>query len=145
MWAAEVWPYINGKALANNIRLGEMEASEMMDVLHFYMEEDITYASAEVAESRSNTRVGLYRELYGVEYKYPYTSATKSKIQNLGSGEYASDSTYALDDLDGDQPFDPRNSFEPANKPPMKPPLQPPTVFDPDAANPFPGLDAPLN
>lgn len=143
MWAAELWPYINGKALANQIRLGEMEASDMMDVLHFYMEEDITYSSAEVAESRSNTRIGLYRELYGVDYKYPYVTK-KPQAPDFTSGNYASDSSYALDDMDGDQPFDPRNSFEP-NKPPMKPPAQAPTAFNPDAANPFPGLDAPLN
>ena len=45
--------------------------SQMLDVIHYFFEEDSRYASAEEAESLSQTRTTLYAVLYGTTYKYP--------------------------------------------------------------------------
>lgn len=42
----------------------------MVDVLHFWFEEDMTAVTAEHAQARSGIRIALYRELYGTRYKY---------------------------------------------------------------------------
>jgi|TARA_B110000977_G_C11070869_1_gene489486 hypothetical protein len=49
--------------------LKEMEASEMIDVIHYFFEEDAHYQSGEEVESVSKMRTHLY-SLYGQEYKY---------------------------------------------------------------------------
>ena len=107
----------------------------MLDVLHFLMEEDFAASSSEHAQSRSKVREILYPDLYGATYKYPV------KGQGTGgvSGTVTSAETY--DDLDAElsadiDPFSPRKQ--------ETKPFIPATTFDPSAANPFDGLDAPL-
>lgn len=48
----------------------EMEASDMLDVLHFLFEEDFTSSSEEHARSRSAIRSTLYSDMYGVTYRF---------------------------------------------------------------------------
>ena len=45
--------------------LGDMEAGDMVDVIHFLFEEDSHYVSEESAKSRTGVRVSLYKDLYG--------------------------------------------------------------------------------
>lgn len=47
-----------------------MPADDMLDVLHYFFEDDLDYASAEQAEARDTTRDTLYQELYDSSYKY---------------------------------------------------------------------------
>ena len=108
----------------------------MLDVLHYLFEEDFAATSQEHAYSRSSVREVFYRDLYGHEYSFPLKKDGNSVSggPNIGSPE-----TY--DDLDAElssdiDPFSPR-------KPETKP-FIPATNFDPSAANPFDGLDAPL-
>ena len=107
----------------------------MLDLLHFYFEEDNNYSSEEQMKSRSKVRENIYRDLYNTEYKY----AVEETRQAGTSGATANfDLGDPLEDAAGDlKPFDPLAG-------PPKPYI-PPTKFDPDAAKPFGNiLDAPL-
>ena len=131
----ETWPYVNGKALMSGLNLREMEASDMLDVLHFLFEEDFISSSEEEARSRSAVREVIYRDMYEHEYAFPLNNPSGvSNASNLAEAE-----TY--DDLDAElsadiDPFSPR-------KPETKP-FIPVSTFDVTAAKPFDGLDAPL-
>ena len=115
-WAIDLWPYVNGKSLTLGLRLAEMELSDMVDVLHFYFEDDSRYASAEEAEAVSALRSSLYSTMYNTKYVY----AMKS-----GSGSNRS------------------NEFSPVTDE-LKPYIAP-TEFDPTSSNPFGSvLDAPI-
>ena len=86
----------------NNLNLREMEASDMLDVIHFFFEEDMNYASGEQAEGRSRSREILYQDFYG--YKYPYGGVRVDN--NVGaSGNIKNFDEYEDDDTV--VPFDP--------------------------------------
>lgn len=112
----DLWPYVNGKALTLGLSLAEMELSNMLDVVHFFFEEDSRFSSAEEAEGVSALRTSIYRDLYGVKYRY---ASTKRKNKNLNEDYYS--------DLEETKPY------------------IPPTEFDPTTANPYGDLlDAPI-
>jgi hypothetical protein len=137
-WAVDLWPYVNGKALVSGLRLKEMEASEMVDVLHYYFEEDLSVSTAEQQQARSESRSVVYRTLYGKPYKY-----ATPKSGGTASGGYSADGSILPDDgFYGDlTPFDPS---EDVTKP-VKP-FVPATEMDADSPLPFGRvLDAPLN
>lgn len=121
-WALDLWPYVNGKALTQGLKIAEMDCSDMLDVIHFYFEEDNRYASGEEAEALSAMRTSLY-EMYGDRYKYSIKSSRKTK-------KYSDN-----DNLDFPEPFDTKQ---------VKP-YMPPTEFNPNSSNPFGEvLEAPL-
>jgi hypothetical protein len=66
----DLWPYVNGKAITLGLNLGEMEMSQMLDVIHYLFEEDSRYTTAEEAEALSEMRTALYGVLYGTTYNY---------------------------------------------------------------------------
>lgn len=124
-WAADNWPYINGKAIYSGVYLLELSASDMLDVIHYLFEEDLRVSSSEEAESLAKMRQHLYRLLYNKEYKSVFTS---------------SDSKYNMSTASD-------NPVPPASTPPgsERKPYIPPTQFDPDSPVPFgEKVDAPL-
>lgn len=89
----------------------------MLDVIHFFFEEDSRFSSAEEAEAVSALRTSVYRDLYGTFYQY---GAPKSKNNQVAAGSYS-------DFLDETKPY------------------IPPTDFNPERANPFGDLlDSPI-
>jgi hypothetical protein len=115
-----------------NLRLKEMEASEMLDVVHFLFEEDNKYVSREDLLSKSAVRKNLYRDLYYKEYKYYIDPSEFDGKKGSNNRNYVSDSNFV------DTPFDPlakseHKSFTPA------------TELKDDEYLPFgPVLDAPI-
>lgn len=105
-----------------------MEATEMTDVLHYLMEDDMRYGSAEEAEAVSAYRTQLYL-LYGKTYRYAVSSSNKQNGRSY-------------------VPKNASNSFDfddPAFTSTETKPYVPPTDFNPDSALPFGSdLDAPL-
>lgn len=114
----------------------EMEAGDMLDVLHFLFEEDNHYVSEESQTSRSGLRVTMYRDLYGTEYKYA-VSTKKTQTSNSSDLYDGADLGY-MSDSDASKPFKPKG-FEEVK------PYVPASDFDPYAERPFDGLDAPMN
>lgn len=103
----------------------------MLDVLHYFFEDDINFSTVEQADAREKTRHNIYEDLYDSAYKY-------------GSNKSVADMAYG--DTPSTQDFDaPRDEVQPFN-PAVKPkPYKAPTKFDPDSAVPFgSALDAPL-
>lgn len=107
----------------------------MLDVIHFFFEDDVNFSTGEEAEAQTNFRTSLYRDLYDMEYKYGYKGKSKS------AGTYIDDSVIeeplSSEAEELPKPFNPRQ-----NKP--KPFIKP-TQIDPDSADPFNGaLDSPF-
>jgi hypothetical protein len=128
-WAIDLWPYLNGKALVSGLKLEEMEISDMLDVLHYYMEEDYNFSSAEQIDAKSSLRKTIYKSMYNTEYRFGASSGSDKTITASGID---------LDDLESVDPVDP-----------MKGPTKsyvPPTDFNPESIKPFGDvLDAPIN
>jgi hypothetical protein len=115
----------------SGVRLKEMEASEMVDVVHFLFEDDLNVSSSELMEARSSVRTTIYESLYGEKYKYEYKPPKK---ENQANGDpFGSDS---FNDL---APFDPSEPPKPTK------PYTPPTDFNEESSLPFgETLDAPM-
>ena len=104
-----------------------MELSDMLDVVHYFYEEDLNYASVEQAQMTDARRITLFKQLYGVEYKY-----ASEDIKNKTAGQ---SSNFDFDDL---APFDPTNA--------ETKPFVPATEVDEYSSTPFGDiLDAPIN
>ncbi len=107
----------------SQVRLAEMDAADMLDVIHYIYEEDIDYSSQEHAQMVENRRIAIWNTLYGSSYKY----TVYKKSNEYGDGE--------IEDF---TPFDPtqRNNVKP---------YFPPTDISADDSDPFGGvLDAPI-
>lgn len=99
----------------------------MVDVMHYFMEEDMRYSSAEQAEAVSGYRTQLYL-LYGKPYKYGI------------AGNKKSGRNYIPKNASPDEGFD-----DPLFNQGETKPYIPPTEFNPNSALPFGmNLDAPL-
>ena len=104
----------------NGIKLQELEISDMLDVIHYFYEEDFNYSTVEQAQMTDARRIHVFETLYKTKYEY---AAPKQKSSESPDG--------------GVIPFDPDNRE-------VKPYI-PPTEVDPDAVNPFgSALDAPI-
>lgn len=124
-WATDNWPYVNGKAIYAGVYLLELDASDMLDVVHYFFEEDLRASSGEELEAISKVRQTIYQMLYKKDYKSIFTSPESKYNMSTAS--------------DGPVP--------PASTPPgaERKPYIPPTQFDPDTPAPFgEKIDAPL-
>ena len=98
--------------------------SDMLDVLHYYMEEDYNVSSQEQIDARSDVRKAIYRHMYNKEYKFP-AGKNNSRVT---AGGLNLDDVVPVDPMEG-----PTKSYVP------------PTDFNPDSQKPFGDvLDAPL-
>lgn len=124
-WAADNWPYVNGKTILSGVALLELEASDMLDVVHYLFEEDLRVGTSEEAEAISKIRETMYPLLYGRPYKSLFTgSKSKYNMSTASSGPI------------------PTVSTPPGSE---RKPYIPPTQFDPDSSVPFgEKLDSPL-
>jgi hypothetical protein len=97
-----------------------MEASDMLDVLHYLFEEDLRVASSEEIKSVEESRKLIYGTLYNRPYKYAQTK-----------GRSTSNSGDNFDNFDPITPYTPNATKS----------YIPPTEFDPDSG--LPGLIEP--
>lgn len=103
----------------SGLKLAEMDISDMLDVIHYFYEEDFNYSTVEQAQMTDARRIHVFESLYKTKYHY---AAPKTKESS--SGPDGTDYDY-----DGQE---------------IKP-FVPATDFNPEAANPFGGLlDAPI-
>ena len=100
----------------SGLNLKEMEASDMLDVIHYFIEEDMNYSSAEQADGRSRSREIIYQDFYGHNYKYA-TSQGNSGVSSA-AGSITRNFDDPIDDEESLVPFDPlkgpTKSFVPA-------------------------------
>lgn len=111
----------------SGVRLLELQASDMLDVIHYIFEDDALATTAEHGDAKDRFRIAIYEGLYGQSYDYGSTVAT-----------YLPDAPEASHDY-GDVPpaFNARGGKTKA--------YIPPTKFNESLVNPYEGvLDAPL-
>lgn len=125
----------------SGLDLKEMDASDMLDVVHFMFEDDLFVSTGEELDAKSEIRSTLYRNLYLREYKNKIQKSN-SKTSYGGSSNFYADGTpigVPEDDLSDIKPFD---SSATKNK---TKPFVPATNVNPDSVLPFgKGIDAPL-
>lgn len=74
---------MNGKAICYGVSLKDLDAPDLLDVLHFFFEEDVgSLTTAEQADAREKTRTQLYASLYSKTYAYASTKNSTSYIDN---------------------------------------------------------------
>ena len=116
----------------SGLRLGDLESTDMLDVIHYLMEEDMFTASKEESDNKSAIRTVFYREFSGKEYAYKSSSTASNQILP------------PLDEEFGIELFDPNSKDRPIKTKPK--PYVPPTNLNSDSYLPFGNkLDAPLN
>jgi hypothetical protein len=127
-WAVDLWPYVNGKAIMSSVNLGELNSADMLDVIHFILEEDLLASSEEEVHYKSASRKTIYEQFYNEVYKY------EQKSKNSGSSTTANGEI-----IDNDlTPFDP--TVKNVRKPYIRP-----TDMNPESNRPFGDvLDGPI-
>lgn len=84
----------------------------MLDVLHYLLDEDLSFATGEEAKYKSAMRTSIYRNIYNMKYSYGVDKSESSDdYSNIDDGGMSRE---------------------------VKPYI-PPTNFNPDAKNPFKG------
>lgn len=117
----------------SGLQLSGMEASDMIDVIHYMFEDDFSNIStAEHLEAQSKMRSSLYKNLYKRQYKYE-----NNYIKNSSGIKSFDPEEMEIEEL---EPLDPMKMSSQVK------PYVPPTEFNPDYANPFGNqIDSPLN
>jgi hypothetical protein len=109
--------------------LSALGAADLVDVLHYYFEEDANVSSGEQAEARDAMRTTIYRDLYGKTYRYGSSKSQTTDFSDLD------------DPMGGDMPM----PMDPMQKTFSSKPFVPATDFEEGAYKPFGNvLDAPL-
>lgn len=116
----------------SGLRLSQMEMSEMLDVMHYIFEEDMTFSTGEQADAQTAIRKSLYKELYHKDYKY-----------NRGSGK--KNTASGFDDIDGLMEEEPVVPVDPLNESKKAKAYTPATQVNAESSLPFGNvLDAPI-
>ena len=114
-----------------------MKASDMLDVLHYFFEDDMNYASAEQADARDRTREIIYQDFYNHKYAYSNTQSGTGVNYSAGGQNFTVD-------LSSDEQDEKIEAFDPMKKPPK--PFVPATQVNAASPKPFgSALDEPLS
>lgn len=120
----------------NGLDLKEMRAPDMLDVLHYFFEDDMNYASAEQADARDRAREIIYQDFYGHKYAYSNTQARSNNYSASGQG--------IVRDFNAADEEEKIEAFDPMKKPPK--PFVPATKVNAASPKPFGSvLDEPLS
>lgn len=124
----------------SGLRLEELWASDMLDVIHFIFEDDLFAATKEESEHKSHVRTVIYNNFYERQYKYA-ANGSSSKSFTTASGELLP----PLDEEFNVKPFDPNENSKSSSVKTKPKPYIAPTNFNPDSVLPFgKNIDAPL-
>lgn len=108
----------------------------MLDVLHFFFEEDYRYSTYEEAQHRESFRNTVYKNLYNVDYEYNFEKEEDKNKENFKDF----DQEYPVEEIEVEDPVQP---FSPRLK--QTKAYVPPTEFNEDSNLPFGDiLDQPL-
>jgi hypothetical protein len=123
----------------NGLNLKEMKASDMIDVLHYFFEDDMNYASAEQADAKDRSREIIYRDFY--DHSYAYSNTQERANANYAASGQNFTKDFDVSSLDGDEKIE---AFDPMKKPPK--PFVPATKLNAASPRPFGSvLDEPLS
>ena len=57
-----------------------MEASDMLDVVHYFLDEDLRYTTLEELKIHGNVRNTVFGDFYGIKYKYSMSEDSSSAV-----------------------------------------------------------------
>jgi hypothetical protein len=116
-----------------------MEASNMLDVLHYFFEEDLFYSSAEQAEGRDRSRVAIYEDFYKSSYVY------STSFSSTAGGQAASKNFDDFELISEEKEEEKIVPFDPLQKQKAVKPFIRPTNVNAAASQPFGDmLDGPI-
>jgi len=92
-----------------------MEAADMLDVLHFFFEEDHRYSTFEEAEYKDVFRSKIYKDMYNVDYAY-YSERKEEGVKDFDDSAIEEPEEVE----DPIQPFSPRVKQAKAYVPPTE-------------------------
>lgn len=102
-----------------------MEARDMLDVIHYFFEEDMFYSSAEQAEGRDRSRQQIYSQFYDSEYPYAVAGASANAAgtttRNFDVAEQEEEAVVPFDPLQNSKPTKPFIPATPVNAKSSKP------------------------
>jgi hypothetical protein len=70
----------------NKVDLLELDSADMVDVIHYFFDEDMRYASYESALMHGKLREQVYGSLYEKHYKYAVKDSTDSSSSTADGG-----------------------------------------------------------
>lgn len=109
----------------------------MLDVLHYFFEEDLFYSSVEQADGRDRSRISIYQDFYNTSYAY-----STNKNSNAGGGVYKNFDDLEFISEDEEEKIVP---FDPLQKQKAVKPFIKPTTVNAAADQPFGDmLDGPI-
>jgi hypothetical protein len=115
-----------------------MEASDMLDVLHYFFEDDLFYSSVEQADGRDRSREAIYRDFYNYSYAY----STKAGSNSAGGGVSKNFDSFEFMSEEEEEKLVP---FDPLQKQKATKPFINPTQVNAAASQPFGDmLDGPI-
>ena len=110
----------------------------MLDVLHYFFEEDLFYSSAEQAEGRDRSRVAIYEDFYKSSYAYSTQTTSNASGFNMSKN-------FDNFDLIPEKEEEKIVPFDPLQKQKALKPFIKPTVVNAAADQPFGDmLDGPI-
>ena len=65
-----------------------MDVSDMLDVIHYFLDEDMRYTSAEELHMHSKFRKNISKQLYGIPYRYGLPDDSGSYENSSGVKSY---------------------------------------------------------
>lgn len=91
----------------------------MLDVVHYFFEDDMNYSTAEQAKAHEKLRESVYKNLYDSQYKYG-SSTSRGRTYTASSGGFNFDEAESQiqEETEVVKPFNPRQS---ATKPYIPP------------------------
>jgi hypothetical protein len=82
-----------------------MDASDMLDVIHYFFEDDYRYSTNEESVYKDEFRKSFYRGVYSYEYKY----GSDQSSTNSSYRDFDASPTSSLEEVEEViQPFNPR-------------------------------------
>ena len=110
----------------------------MLDVLHFFFEDDLFYSSVEQADGRDRSREAIYRDFYNSSYPY----STNARSNSAGGGVSRNFDSFEFMSEEEEEKLVP---FDPLQKQKAVKPFINPTQVNAAAAQPFGDmLDGPI-
>ena len=110
----------------NGLQLASMEASDMLDVIHYFLEEDFRYSSEYEPIYKDNFRKNIYESMYNKSYKYVSSEESNSQSNDISILDGPEEFSEPEEEI---KPFNPREGFTK--------PYVPPTPLVEDSILPF--------
>lgn len=71
----------------SGLKLAELDLPDMLDVIHYFYEEDFNYSTVEQAQMSDARRIHVFESLYKTKYQYAAPKSDSSSSDDLDGTE----------------------------------------------------------